>query len=285
MQWTTNGISITLPYIAPEDDLQSTPATIKALAEAVVAELELATPVGAISPFMGTTAPDGWLICDGSEYDPADLPELHAVSSAFHNDATFRVPDLRGRSPVGAHSIPNDNVLGATTTVGERQGDWRTKAHSHAVVPNQNAGTPLLDPPYNGGTINEWSNYSGQPMVTQPTDQNGNSKPHGVRRTNITEAQGTGPGDSNTVIVAYHHSAYMHEAYAAHGVEHQDPQTVVNYIVYAGRSTAGISPLSELAPVTTRMMIESRLAKAGIGEEEVKMLKEQLEALKTAEAK
>ena len=86
MQWTTTGDRITLPYVAPEDDLQSTPATIKALAEAVVAELELATPVGAISPFMGDVAPDGWLICDGSQYDPADLPELAAVNGAFHAD-------------------------------------------------------------------------------------------------------------------------------------------------------------------------------------------------------
>jgi len=242
-------------------------------------------PPGIIAPFMGTTAPDGWLLCDGSEYDPADLPELHAANSDFHGDGTFRVPDLRGRSPVGAHDIPNDNVLGVETAIGERQGDWRTKAHSHAVAPSGYANSPTTSSGYNVGTINEWAAYSGQPMVTSATDSNGNSLPHGVRRTNITESQGTGPGDYVVHINAHSFSAYTPEAIAAHGAAHQDPQTVVNFIVYAGRSTAGISPLGELAPVTTRMMIESRLAKAGIGEEEVKMLKEQLEALKTAEAK
>ena len=242
-------------------------------------------PPGIIAPFMGDTAPDGWLLCDGSEYSSSDLPELHAVNGDFHNDGVFRVPDLRGRAPVGAHDIPTDSVLGAETSIGERPGDWRTKAHSHVIIPNGYAANAATLSGYNVGTINEWASYSGEPMTTSGTNTGGNTLPHGVRATNITESPSTGPSDTNLAVTAFHHSAYTPESAAAHGAAHQDPQTVVNFIVYAGRSTAGISPLSELAPVTTRMMIESRLAKAGIGEEEVKMLKEQLEALKTAEAK
>lgn len=235
-------------------------------------------PPGIIAPFMGGTAPDGWLLCDGAEYDPADLPELHAVNPAFHSDSTFRVPDLRGRSTVGAHAVPNDPVLGAETSIGQRGGDWRTKAHSHVVAPNAYAssmnGSGGYD--FNTGTIHEWVSASGEPMVTSNTNSNGNSLAHGVRRTNITESQGTGPDDTNLRMTAYHHSDYLGEAVAAHGVEHQDPFTVVNYIVYAGRSTAGVSPIGELAPVTTRMMIEARLAEAGITEDEVNALREQL---------
>ena len=242
-------------------------------------------PPGIIAPFMGDTAPDGWLLCDGSEYDPADLPELYAVNPTFHV-GEFRVPDLRGRSPVGAHNIPNDNVLGVETSIGERQGDWRTKAHSHTIVPSQYGNSDSTYPGgWQNGTINEWVAYSGVPMTTQDAEANGNTLPHGVNKTNITHTGGTGPSDFVRVMYAYAYSTYTPDYFAAHGTDHQDPQTVVNYIVYAGRSTAGITPLSELAPVTTRMMIESRLAKAGIGEEEIKMLKDQIEALKTAEAK
>ena len=197
-------------------------------------------PPGIISPFMGTTAPDGWLICDGSEYDPADLPELYAVNSAFHNDATFRVPDLRGRSPIGT----GGEGVAKAWTLGERFGDKRVGSHVHQNIVGWGGG--LGGHPYWDGTSDK--------------------APYGLGTAtgNIVEAG---------VSVAYGFG------------ENYQPSTGVNFIVYAGRSTAGISPLSELAPVTTRMIIEERLAKAGISEEEVKMLKEQLEALKTAEAK
>lgn len=277
MQWTTTGDRITLPYVAPEDDLQSTPATIKALAEAVVAELELATPVGAISPYMGDVAPDGWLICDGSEYAPADLPELYAVNSAFHADdapGEFRVPDLRGRSPIGI----NPNVTTASwgpdsgpTTVqfhlGERVGDWRVHDHDHRVVTTAWAKNMRL-----GKEIN--------PSAYQ------------VGAQNQTIIYGPNGGDPAVVPMVYARTLPTDDGYGqwpGYPLEGQgrnlSPATGVNFIVYAGRPTTGISPLSELAPVTTRDMIEARLAQAGIGEEEVKMLKEQLEELKRTEAK
>ena len=66
------------------------------------------------------------------------------------------------------------------------------------------------------------------------------------------------------------------------------PSTGVNFLIYAGQDTAAIKDRDDLGNVpvvTTRMMIEARLAEAGIGEEEVKQLKEQLEEIKRTEAK
>ena len=107
MQWTTTGDRITLPYVAPEDDLQSTPATIKALAEAVVAELEAGSgsPIGAMMAYAGVTAPVGWLICDGQEHATADYPLLSAALNGAYGTASadhFRVPNLLGRTLVAA---------------------------------------------------------------------------------------------------------------------------------------------------------------------------------------
>jgi len=53
----------------------------------------------------GSTPPAGWLVCDGAAYNQADYPGLYtAIGDTFGNDGagTFRVPDLRGRSPLGA---------------------------------------------------------------------------------------------------------------------------------------------------------------------------------------
>lgn len=62
-------------------------------------------PTGTIISFMGTTAPNGYLICDGASYNIADYQYLaqhftsnFGKSNYFGGDgiSTFKVPDLRG---------------------------------------------------------------------------------------------------------------------------------------------------------------------------------------------
>lgn len=73
--------------------------------------ITVVTPAGVIAAFAGSSAPTGWLLCDGKEYDRRTYPELARV---FGNGFRFRVPDLRGRF-----------VLGASTThpAGEQGGE------------------------------------------------------------------------------------------------------------------------------------------------------------------
>jgi microcystin-dependent protein len=64
-------------------------------------------PVGAITMFAGATAPSGYLICDGSSRNRADFPALFTEIGTTYGPGsvpgtTFNVPDLRGRTPVGA---------------------------------------------------------------------------------------------------------------------------------------------------------------------------------------
>lgn len=64
-------------------------------------------PPGAIIPFAGTTAPAGWLLCDGSSYAVSSYPKLHAViGDSFGGDggSNFNVPDMRGRFLRGVDS-------------------------------------------------------------------------------------------------------------------------------------------------------------------------------------
>lgn len=85
-------------------------------------------PVGSVQLFAGEKVPDGWLLCNGDEYDQKDYPELYRVIGTTFNHAMlandvaytmdsdkFRVPDLRGRFVVGRSNIDDDyNVLGAS---------------------------------------------------------------------------------------------------------------------------------------------------------------------------
>ena len=104
-------------------------------------------PVGSIQMFAGSTAPSGWLLCDGSAISRANFSSLFSVIGTnfglgdgsytynwqdLNNNgvidpaeliqvlATFSLPDLRGRVPVGkdnmggtaAGVVPSANNLG-----------------------------------------------------------------------------------------------------------------------------------------------------------------------------
>lgn len=63
-------------------------------------------PTGAICPFAGGTVPDGWVLCDGAQKSRVDYKALFDVIGTTwgvgDGSTTFNVPDLRGRTPIGA---------------------------------------------------------------------------------------------------------------------------------------------------------------------------------------
>jgi microcystin-dependent protein len=75
-------------------------------------------PTGAIFPFAGAVPPIGYLLCDGSEQQIASYPELFAVIeyrykplSLLIGVATFGLPDLRGRFPLGRDNMSNSGTV------------------------------------------------------------------------------------------------------------------------------------------------------------------------------
>lgn len=85
-------------------------------------------PVGNIIAFMGNSAPQDYLICDGAEYNIADYQLLaqHILDefgsyNYFGGDgtATFAVPDLRGEFLRGTGTATRD--AGSGSAVGEHQ--------------------------------------------------------------------------------------------------------------------------------------------------------------------
>lgn len=70
------------------------------------------TPTGALVMFGGSTAPSGFLLCNGSEQSRTGEPDLYNVIGTSFGDGngstTFNLPDMRSRVPGGAGA----NVLG-----------------------------------------------------------------------------------------------------------------------------------------------------------------------------
>jgi len=79
-------------------------------------------PVGTILPFAGEIIPLGYLLCDGSEKARASYPELFAIIGYTYGDpafltgdVTFRLPDLRGRFPIGRNTMDNADSIETIT--------------------------------------------------------------------------------------------------------------------------------------------------------------------------
>lgn len=74
-------------------------------------------PIGAIMPFAGSTAPAGYLFCDGSEQKIGEYPTLFGVIGYAYKRTgligknTFGLPDLRGRFPLGRDDMDNGNTV------------------------------------------------------------------------------------------------------------------------------------------------------------------------------
>ena len=71
-------------------------------------------PIGSIMAYAGSVAPGGWLLCDGSEVKTSDYPELFSILGYTYGDSTtliglgtFKLPDLRGRFPLGLDNMNN----------------------------------------------------------------------------------------------------------------------------------------------------------------------------------
>ena len=75
-------------------------------------------PIGCINFFDAVTAPQGWLVCDGTTYNIADYPQLaqwyatqHGSANYYGGDGvtTFQVPDLRGEFLRGSGTNSHTN--------------------------------------------------------------------------------------------------------------------------------------------------------------------------------
>lgn len=76
-------------------------------------------PTGGIMEFAGSSAPSGWLICDGSAVSRTTYADLYAVIGTTYGNGngstTFNLPNLTGRIPIGKKSSDTDfDTLGET---------------------------------------------------------------------------------------------------------------------------------------------------------------------------
>jgi microcystin-dependent protein len=134
-------------------------------------------PTGVVMPFAGSSAPSGYLLCDGSAISRSTYADLFSVIGTSYGvgdtTTTFNLPDMRGRVPAGKDNMggsaasrltgttmsPNGTTLGATggeqthsLVIGEIPShDHGGGSHVHSMSFQNNSGA-AGNTPYLAGT-------------------------------------------------------------------------------------------------------------------------------------
>ena len=115
-------------------------------------KIDMASSItGVVQLFAGSTAPSGWLICNGQAVSRTTYAALYAVIGTTYGagdgSTTFNLPDLQGRVPIGASSFHAIGTSGGaeehTLTIEELPSHTHTLdditvtsdgAHTHTVT-------------------------------------------------------------------------------------------------------------------------------------------------------
>jgi microcystin-dependent protein len=94
---------------------------------AAYGQLAVWMPAGVISPYGGTAAPTGWLLCHGQAVNRTTYATLFAVISTTYGagdgSTTFNLPDIRGRVVAGQDDMGGVSANRLTNASGGLDGD------------------------------------------------------------------------------------------------------------------------------------------------------------------
>jgi microcystin-dependent protein len=181
--WSLQRASANVAQLGANDKIRDTSDPVnandlsrKAYIDAVVAAVissGAAMPTGTLMEFAGSTAPTGFLICDGSEVLRSSYTALDSVIGttygAYTNGAGgagtthMRLPDFRGRTSVGAGTGAGDNSAGSTGSnpngtalTARARGAWGG-GETHILTPAQ---TPLRAHTHSGTTGSQSADHT-----------------------------------------------------------------------------------------------------------------------------
>ena len=118
-------------------------------------------PAGVIEMFAGSTAPTGWLICDGSNVSRRIYSDLFKVIGTTYGvgdgNTTFTLPDMRGRVPMGVGQgagLTNRTLAATAGAETHTIAETNLPAHAHSFTP---AGTLNTESSHTHGSANAGS--------------------------------------------------------------------------------------------------------------------------------
>ena len=260
----TIGDVVTVPFNQPAT------VTIRGTAEAPILDISLPKgadakdePIGSVKIWFGDVAPEGYLICDGTQYNRAQYPELYDIlGHRFQLNAEFFiVPDLRRQVTVGLDA--NDSAFdyiykrGGSATHLHSTGDFLL-TDVHIPYHYHTWGNYTDVQGHHGHHMEFWTGAAGTHAHNSGTKEMSSSKSSGTWtgiRPATSSSDGTvqavhAVGDHQHLVQADTWGAGEHQHYVSgntsavggsgahnHGntgaANHYMPYTTVNYIIKA----------------------------------------------------
>lgn len=174
-------------------------------------------PIGIVLPYASNTAPEGWLVCDGSDVSKNDYPHLYAVITNKFGDETtdnFKLPDLRGRVIVGS-----GNGSGLTArSIGDVSGA-ETHTLTIAEMPSHN----------HTGTTNTSGNHTHD--VNNTVQKTGQNTPSGLDSTGDEIDTSNTTSTTTSENGAHTHTFTTNSTGGGNAHNNMQPFLVLNYII------------------------------------------------------
>jgi microcystin-dependent protein len=175
-------------------------ATLAAMVLPSRAAVQSSTITGEIRLFAGSTAPGGWLLCDGQAVSRSTYASLYAVTGdtygAGDGSTTFNLPNFKGRSAIGSGQGAGltDRALGSSG--GEEAHQLSVSeipAHNHLVNCNgADANSPdpggnfLAASTSNSGAVDAYRGTASTTMATNMIANTGGGGSHNTMMPYLT---------------------------------------------------------------------------------------------------
>ncbi len=203
-------------------------------------------PAGTIITTVATTAPSGWLFCNGQQVSRALYAKLfRAIGTKFgegDGSSTFHLPDLRGRVIVGCDD--------ATYTIGVTGGQETYQlevddlpSHTHTATTASSGSHTHTATTGSAGAHTHTHNATGSPYSlttysgsnTMNSDVNGGSEPDlyaGAVALNINSAGAHTHDMTVTTDGAHTHAVTVDATGGNREISRMQPYLVLNYLIH-----------------------------------------------------
>jgi len=110
-------------------------------------------PTGTIQMYAGSTAPTGWLVCNGDAISRSSYASLFEICSTTYGvgdgSTTFNIPDMRAAAPVGV-GTSSGYTEEETVALGDKDND-QFQGHWHNVFDRYSFFADVLNISYSAG--------------------------------------------------------------------------------------------------------------------------------------
>lgn len=189
-------------------------------------------PPGSIMPYAVSSAPGGWLLCDGSAVSRSTYATLFSLIGSTYGNGngynTFNLPDMRGRMIVGFNSSDTSfdslGETGGSKTATLTTNELPAHTHSTSTTSNGSHTHSITDPGHNHyfTTINDDYNNSG-------TNPPGFSADSAGLKTWYTSNSYTGITVNS--VSDHSHTVTVNSTGSGNSFSIMNPYMVLNYII------------------------------------------------------